>query len=93
MELVDENEGYDSEDDANEECKDVSSRATPSVIEFLKADEVPKFSLAPPTRGTKAKEIPDDVPAFWLGNPTTNSSQGKAPKSSSNATSMQSSGG
>ena len=75
MEEVDENEGYYSENEQEEEFKESNSKPAP-VIKFLNDDEIQPFSLGSikskaaekdPVVASKKPEI-EEVPIFWHGN-------------------------
>ena len=84
MQLVDENEGYDSEDDCTDLQSSGQPRTTP-VIEFLKPDEIkpfklnsiePRPSVEVSSSKTASTTIKTDTaaerhPEFWLGKPKT----------------------
>lgn len=64
MELVDENEGYDSEDDENETGE---TRQTP-VINFLDPKEIEPFSLGG-IKKPKTESKVESKEGFWMRKP------------------------
>ena len=91
MEEVDENEGYDSEDEEGEEMEEFKGNvAKPArIINFLANDNIQPFSLSsvkevkttqeerkrPVAAVATQIESSNDAPAFWLGKSSKASSQ------------------